>query len=190
MSNKKTDKNAKDRSVKDSTMAALMRDKPRRGRPKHAVSRQSVYVALCPQDKKQMSRLGKSLPGDMSRADVPDLAVTLLTIRLESVRRAVSGRNREIPEGITDLESFRLLWDLPLSDEGCEPSWTSVRLSPQQGIELGRAHGTLNALFGSTRSDVFALALSLLVQFIDTQPINPACETMEEMRNWLISNYL
>jgi hypothetical protein len=145
----------------ENTLAALLREKPKRGRPRHAVSRQSVYVALTPQQKILLNELGECLAGDLSRADVPDLAVMLLSVRLEALRRAVADRDREMPEGITALESLYLLWDVPLPHDD-EATWTSVRLSPQQVIQLGRAQGLLHALFTANRSEVFSLGLGLL----------------------------
>ena len=79
-----------------------------------------------------MQRLAANYPKGLSRADIPDMAIRLLSSRLELLRRAVADRNREIPEGITDLDSLYLLWDLPLPTENGEPKWTSIRLSPQQ----------------------------------------------------------
>lgn len=145
----------------ESTLAALLREKPKRGRPRHAVSRQSVYVALTPQQKTLLDELGECLAGDLSRADVPDMAVMLLSVRLEALRRAVADRDREMPEGITALESLYLLWDVPLPPLA-DGGWTSVRLSPQQVIQLGRAQGLLHALFTANRSEVFSLGLGLL----------------------------
>jgi hypothetical protein len=98
----------------ESTLAALLREKPKRGRPRHAVSRQSVYVALSPEQKALVNELADCLAGDLGRADIPDMAVMLLSVRLEALRRAVSDRDREMPEGITALESVYLLWDVPL----------------------------------------------------------------------------
>ena len=45
--------------------------------------------------------------------------------------------------------------------------WTTVRLSPQHVVDLGRAQGGLGALFGASRSDVFGLSLALLRQFLE-----------------------
>jgi hypothetical protein len=152
---------------RSSTMAALLEDKPKRGRPAHSVSRQNVYVSLSLEQKEILQRLGDALPPSLNRADVPDLAVSVLSARLEALRQAVAGRNREIPEGVTDLESLYLLWDLPLPPRVQERKWTSIRLSPQEVIELGRAHGTLNAAFGVNRSQTFTLALTLFAQFLE-----------------------
>ena len=97
---------------KVSTLKDLLRDKPRRGRPRRMVARQNVYVALRPEQKQLMDALGERLPDGLGRPDVPDVAVSVLTARLEALRSAVAGRTREIPEGVTDLESLFLLWDL------------------------------------------------------------------------------
>jgi hypothetical protein len=169
---------------KDNTLAALLREKPKRGRPPRAVSRQNVYVALTKSQKQQMKVLAKALPAGLIRADIPDMAVNLLSIRLERLRQAVSGRNREMPEGIVALDSLYLLWDLPL-DKGEEAKWTSIRLSPQQVIALGRVHGILNALFGATRSEVFSLGLSLLTQFISQETAEESYHSVEEMAEWM-----
>lgn len=151
----------------ESTLAALLREKRKRGRPRHEVARQSVYVALSDAQKQRMSGLADHLPEGLSRADVPDMAVMTLAVRLNAVRRAVAGRDRELPEGITDFDSLYYLWDLrpPAPEDGSR--WTSIRLSPQQAVEFGRLQGTLNALFGANRSDVFALALSLLDDLLE-----------------------
>ncbi|MFZ0545360.1 MAG: hypothetical protein WAM60_07975 [Candidatus Promineifilaceae bacterium] len=174
---------------RDSTLAALLREKPKRGRPPRQVSRQNVYVALTKTQRQEIKMLAQLLPDTLSRADLPDMAVNLLSIRMEALRRAVSGRNREIPEGITDLDSMRLLWDLPLHEEE-EARWTSIRLSPQEVISLGRVHGTLNALFGATRSEVFDLALSLLIQFLNGEMAGKTYHTLEEMNGWMNRIYL
>lgn len=174
----------------DSTLAALLREKPKRGRPRHAVSRQNVYVELTPATKQLFKALVAYLPAELKRADLPDLAVSVLTARLESLRRAVAGRNREIPEGITDLESLYLLWDLLLPPHGVTRSWTSIRLSPQQSIELGRAHGTFNAIFGSNRSDTFELALGLLQQFLEAGNFQNESLTLLEMQHRINESYL
>jgi hypothetical protein len=183
---------------KDNTLAALMREKPKRGRPPRAVSRQNVYVALTKEQKQQMKMLAKALPDGLVRADIPDMAVNLLSLRLEQLRQAVSGRNREMPEGIVALDSLYLLWDLPLEQSGGTPltaesagnsadpgprlgeaKWTSIRLSPQQVISLGRVHGILNALFGATRSEVFSLGLALLTQYINNEMGDQNFESIE-----------
>jgi hypothetical protein len=118
------------------------------------------------------------------------MAVHLMAMRLELLRRAVADRNREIPEGITDLDSLYLLWDLPLSRDNSEPKWTSIRLSPQQAIELGRAHGTLKVLFGTSRSQVFALSLALLTQFIQVEMAGKHFSSLEEVYDWIARVYL
>jgi hypothetical protein len=166
-------------SKKDNTLAALLKDKPKRGRPPRQVSRQNVYVALSKTQRRQITEMVKLLPEGSSRADIPDMAVNLFSIRMELLREAVSGRNREIPEGITDLDSLYLLWDLPLHEEE-EVKWTSIRLSPQQVISLGRVNGILKALFGATRSEVFGLALALLDQFLH-QELTGSPKSVEEI---------
>lgn len=176
-----------EKSPRESTLAALLREKPKRGRPPRAVSRQNVYVALTDYEKEMMDALAESLPANFARADIPDLAITVLTSRLEALRQAVSGRNREIPEGVTDLESLYLLWDLslPPKQAPAQRKWTSIRLSPQPSIELGRIHGTLNAVFNANRSDTFSLALALFGQFVtDVLPTfeQPEELSLEEMR--------
>lgn len=167
---------------KASTMAALLEEKPKRGRPRHAVSRQNVYVALRPEEKLLMKQLVDYLPNGLKRADLADLAVTALTARLEALRRAVAGRSREIPEGVTDLESLYLLWDLPLPPKDIEEKWTSIRVSPQQVIELGRENGALNAAFGASRSQTFSLALALLAQYLERGSIKETDMTLAEIR--------
>lgn len=179
------------RSPKESTLAALLRDRPRRGRPPREVSRQNVYVALSKGQKELFGALAARLPRGIVRADIPDLAVMVLSTRMEGLRRATSGRTREIPEGITDLESLYLLWDLPPSkDNKDEKRWTSIRVSPQQAIDLGRVHGTLNVLFGATRSDVFALALEMLDQFVAEDFAGEEVESLAEMRDKIVRVYL
>jgi len=181
---------ARDRAdeQKVSTLKDLLRDKPRRGRPRRMVARQNVYVALRPEQKRLMDTLGARLPLGLARPDVPDVAVSVLTARLEALRSAVAGRTREIPEGVTDLESLFLLWDLapPLPETAGAPErWTSIRLSPQQALELGRAHGTLNAAFGAGRSEVFGLALALLAQFLERYPLAGAEMDLGEVREMI-----
>jgi hypothetical protein len=179
------------RSQKESTLAALLREKPRRGRPPREVSRQNVYVALSDVQKKKVSGLAKKLPAGFARADIPDLAMMVLSTRMEGLRRAVAGRTRDIPEGITDLESLYLLWDVHMpKNEDVEQRWTSIRVSPQQAIDLGRIHGTLNVLFGATRSDVFALALELLRSYIENDLGNAAVKSLAEMRGRIADHYL
>ena len=187
---KKKDKPEEEAVQRPSTLAALLKDKPKRGRPLHNVSRQNVYVALAKSQKKQMKQLAGLLAEEIGRADIPDLSISVLSARLEALRRAVADRNREMPEGITDLESLYLLWDLPLPNSNeKEPSWTSIRVSPQQVIELGRAHGTLNAVFGANRSQTFSLALSLLEQLIEDHPLIRQYTTVEELRKRMIELY-
>jgi hypothetical protein len=178
----------KKKKHKASTLAALLEEKPRRGRPPHAVSRQNIYVALNPGQKEQMDQLAPLLPESLSRADLADLAITTLTARLEALRRAVSDRNREIPEGITDFESLYLFWDMSIPEDE-KGKWTSIRVSPQQAIELGRAHGTLNAIFGANRSQTFSLALALLDQFLHTKSL-PKRMTLEQARQRINRVYL
>ena len=173
-------------NYESSTMAALLEEKPKRGRPRHAVSRQNVYVALRPEEKSLMKQLVDYLPSSLKRADLADLAVTALTARLDALRRAVAGRSREIPEGVTDLESLYLLWDLPLPPVGSEEKWTSMRVSPQQVIELGRAHGALNAAFGASRSQTFSLALSLLEQYLTQDSMRDVDLTLAEVRRQMM----
>ncbi len=179
------------RSQKESTLAALLRDKPRRGRPPREVSRQNVYVALSETQKKKVSALAVKLPPGFARADIPDMAMMVLSTRMEGLRRAVAGRTRDIPEGITDLESLYLLWDvrMPKIRDG-EARWTSIRVSPQQAIDLGRIHGTLNVLFGATRSDVFTLALELLRSFIENDFDEQQVESLADMRERIADHYL
>lgn len=174
----------------ESTIAALLKEKKRRGRPRKKVSRRNVYVALSPKEKQQMQDLADRMPDELNRADVPDIAISLLSARLEVLRRAVADRNREIPEGITDLESLYLLWDLPLPNGGGEYGWTSIRLSPQQAIELGRAHGLLKVLFGVNRSQVFSLSLALLEQFVENELTDKRYSTVHEVDEWIARIYL
>ena len=174
---------------KDSTLAALLKEKPKRGRPRRDVSRQNVYVALTVAEKSHMRNLSKEMPKSITRADVPDLAVTILSARLEAMRRAVADRNREIPEGVTDFDSLYLLWDMPIPDSDEERKWTSIRLSPQEAIELGRVQGALNAAFGATRSDTFSLGLALLTQYLEDHTLS-ADFSLSDVRNQIISIYL
>lgn len=175
---------------KPSTIAALLEDKPKRGRPRRAVSRKNVYVALSQEQKKEMKSLSRELPDGLARSDIPDMAVNLMTTRLELLRKAVSDRNREIPEGITDMDSLYLLWDLPLPGEEDDAKWTSVRLSPQQAIDLGRAHGTLKALFGANRSQVFGLSLALLSQFLREELVDKQYGSLADVDAWVTRIYL
>lgn len=178
------------RKQKDSTLAALLKEKRGRGRPPRPVSRQNVYVALTAEQKKHITELSQCVSESVVRADVPDLAIVVLSTRLEGLRRAVAGRTREIPEGITDLESLYLLWDLPLPPPEAEASWTSIRVSPQQAIDLGRAHGTLNVLFGATRSEVFALALALLDYFIRNDIPEEDYDSLNDLQKTITDVYL
>lgn len=175
---------------RDSTLAALLRDKPKRGRPRREVSRESVYIELSEEQKERMSEMAGQLPEAFARADIADLAIMVLAARLEALRRAVAGRTREIPEGITDLDSLYLLWDLPSPEDEGDARWTSVRVSPQQAIELGRAHGTLNVLFGATRSEVFGLGLSLLEGFIEHDLVDDEIASLLEMKECITDLYL
>jgi hypothetical protein len=175
---------------RDSTLAALLEDKPRRGRPRRPISRHNVYVALTDDQKRQMNELARELPDGFSRADVPDIAIFLLSARLEILRRAVSDRNREIPEGITDLDSLYLLWDLSLPTTSDELRWTSIRVSPQQSIELGRVHGILNALFGVNRSEVFILSLALLANSLRGELASKEFRSLRELREEIEQIYL
>ena len=104
--------------------------------------------------------------------------------------RDIYGRDREIPEGITDLDSLYLLWDLPLPEDEDETKWTSVRLSPQQAIDLGRAHGILKALFGVNRSQVFGLSLALLSQFIREELADKRYSSIADVNGWATRIYL
>ncbi len=233
MKSERAKERPKDKAAPDepkvSTLKDLLRDKPKRGRPRRMVARQNVYVALRPDQKALMAELGERLPDGLGRPDVPDLAVSVLTARLEALRSAVAGRTREIPEGVTDLESLYLLWDVvpptealtadrrpptaagnqttgdkrpiaegrqpdresDLAAVGGRPSavgterWTSIRLSPQQALELGRAHGTLNAAFGAGRSEVFGLALALLAQFLERHPLAGAELSLANVREMI-----
>lgn len=178
------------RKQKDSTLAALLKEKRGRGRPPRSVSRQNVYVALTDKQKRQITELGQRLPEEFVRADVPDLAIVVLSTRLEGLRRAVAGRTREIPEGITDLESLYLLWDLSLPSLNAEANWTSIRVSPQQAIDLGRVHGTLNVLFGATRSEVFTLALALLDYFVSNDLPEGDYHAPSELQKTITDIYL
>lgn len=175
---------------KESTIAALLEEKPKRGRPRRQVSRQNVYVSLSEEQKKHLQKLASGFPNGLSRADIPDMAIGLLATRLELLRRAVADRNREIPEGITDLDSLYLLWDLKLPAENSESKWTSIRLSPQRVIELGRTHGILNALFGANRSQVFGLGLALLEQFFQGDLSDKRYNSLQDVDEWVTRIYL
>lgn len=175
---------------KASTIAALLEEKPKRGRPRRPVSRKNVYIALSSGQKQQTEAMSRVFPNGLSRADIPDMAITLLAARMDLLRRAVAGRDREIPEGITDFDSLYLLWDLPLPAKEAEPKWTSIRVSPQQTIDLGRVHGVLNAMFGASRSDVYGLGLSLLEQFFDGDLAGKKYHSLEEVQRWIGRIYL
>lgn len=180
---------SKESKKRANTLAALLKEKPKRGRPPRAISRQNVYVSLSDQQKKRMKRLADCLPLGLSRADIPDLAITALSARLEALHRAVSDRSREIPEGVTDMESLYLLWDLPLPASDSDQKWTSIRVSPQQAIELGRVHGTLNAAFGASRSETFHLALALITQFLEERKVRSHSMTLEDLRKKILDVY-
>jgi hypothetical protein len=176
---------------KDSTLAALLREKPKRGRPRSKVSRQSVYVALSAEQKERFSTLVAQLPDTFSRADVPDTAIALLSSRFEGLRTAMADRDRELPEGVTDLQSLYYLWDIPIPQPPANTKWTSIRLSPQQVVQFGRLQGTLNALFGANRSQVFALALDLLSYYLRDNEVTgqswsgvPDFETFLAQKGW------
>ena len=180
----------KENKQRSSTLAALLKEKPKRGRPRRDVDRQNVYVALTRQQKETMKRLANQLAPHIVRADIPDLAITALAARMEALRRAVADRNREMPEGVTDLESLYLLWDLSIPPKYDEEKWTSLRVSPQQAIELGRLQGTLNAIFGSNRSDTFTLGLILLEQVIEDYELYKEGLVLEDLRRKINSIYL
>lgn len=173
---------------RDDTFAALTREKAKRGRPKSAIPRQSVYVALTKLQKQRISELAKQLPPGIKRADIPDMCVMTLSTRMEQIRRAVSGRDRELPEGITDIESLYFLWDLQLPDRNPDVTWTSVRLSPQQVLAFGRLQGTFKALFGATRSEVFTLAMGVLDDAVSAE-IYPYAD-LDEYGAYLTNTYL
>jgi len=166
-----------------STLAALLEEKPKRGRPPRNVSRQNIYVALSGVQKEGMSQLAARLPKGLVRADLPDLAISFLAAQLEGLRRDVADRDREIPEGVTDLESLYLLWDLPLPANPNSSKWTSIRVSPQQAIQFGRAYGILNAVFGANRSEVFSLGLALLTQFLTGAPLHTSQMSLGELHD-------
>lgn len=175
---------------KTSTIAALLEEKPKRGRPRRPVSRQNVYVSLTQEQKQLIQSMADGLSEGLVRADIPDMAINLLSVRLEVLRQAVADRDREIPEGITDLESLYLLWDLPLPSENGESKWTSIRLSPQRVIELGRARGVLNALFGVNRSQVFSLSLVLFNHFLNNDQASKQANSLNDIIELISSIYL
>jgi len=138
-----------------------------------------------------MAGLAGQLPAGISRADIPDLAITILAARLENLRRSVADRDREMPEGITDLDSLYLLWDSPLPPDATDGKWTTIRLAPQQAIELGRAQGVLHALFGASRSDVFALGLTLLANFVAEKSFKSwPGGSLFDLQEWMTRIYL
>ena len=153
-------------SEQQSTISALLKEKPGRGRPRHAVPRETVYVELAKADKARMKVMSGKMPAAFSKADIPDIAIFILSTRFEGLRRTVADRDRQLPEGIIDLASLYLLWDLPLPPKKEIYKWTSIRLSPQQVEQLGRTHGGLKARFGVGRSQVFLLGLALCEQFL------------------------
>lgn len=167
------------RKRNDSTLAALLRDKPKRGRPKRSVSRESFYVALSEEQKAALGHLGEMLPGTVGRADVADVAITLLQVRYDELRQAMADRDRELPEGITDIDALYYFWDLPVPDEA-STRWTSVRIAPQSAVDFGRIHGGLKALFGANRSQVFSLALALLGRWLES-PVPAEFETLDAL---------
>lgn len=179
-------RSGKDKLIKKNTLAALLKEKPRRGRPKHAVSRKSVYVALSQIEKQLLGDLAAKTPDAIKRSDIPDMAILLLRHKLDIVRRAVAERSRELPEGITDLESLYYLWDLPVTTVESEKKWTSIRLSPAWAVEFGRLQGTFNVLFGTNRSDVFALAIVLLDQY--TSQITDDYNNLIEFQQILVAS--
>lgn len=184
------DKKRSSKERSNSTLAALLEEKPKRGRPKRAIPRQSVYVALTVAQKQQISELAGQLPEPISRADLPDMAIILLTARVEALRQAVADRERAMPEGVRDVESLYYLWDLPLPDYEQESKWTSIRLSPQQVVQFGRLQGTFNALFGANRSQVFALALALLQQYAESEPPAAGLNSLSEFEAQIDRTYL
>jgi hypothetical protein len=175
---------------KKSTLAALLEGKPKRGRPPRAVSRRNIYVELTKEQKKQTAQIARMSSDGLKRADIPDLAVNLLNIRLALLRREVADRDREIPEGVTDLDSLYLLWDLPLPSSTDESNWTSIRLSPQESIELGRLHGVLKAIFGVNRSQVYWLCLALFWEFFNARLEGKRVGSLPETIDWMESIYL
>jgi hypothetical protein len=175
---------------KQSTIAALLEDKPKRGRPPRAVSRKNVYVALAESQKEEILLMAANFPRGLYRSDIPDMAVNLLATRLDVLRQSVADRNRDIPEGVTDLDSLYLLWDVPLPSYKEEAKWTSIRLSPQQAVQLGRAHGALNALFGANRSAVFSLSFALLQQFLSIDLAGKQYTSLSEVDDWVTRIYL
>ncbi len=174
------------------TFRELLTDKQKRkpGRPKRPVPRQSVYVELSPEQKQQIGALGRQLP-HFGRADIPDMAVMILNTRMEAIRLAVVGRAREMPEGITDMQSLYFLWDVMPIEDSVEAKWTSIRLSPQQVDEFGALQGRFNLLFGANRSQVFTLALALLAQLVTTdEETLVSLQTQTQFLQYLNTSYL
>lgn len=172
------------------TFRELVTDKRKPGRPRHTVQRQSVYVELSPDQKIQIGDLGRRL-ARFKRSDVPDMAVMTLATRIEAIRIAVAGRAREMPEGITDMQSLYFLWDIPPVGESAESKWTSIRLSPQQVDEFGSLQGRFSLLFGANRSHVFTLALALFAQLVTLEEENlNTLTTLEQFNRFLTDNYL
>ena len=176
-----------------STISALLKEKPKPGRPRHAVSRQTVYVELTDEQKQMTRMIAEKLPATLHRADIPDLAITLLTANLDHLKQTMAGREREMPEGVVDLISLYLLWDLIPPNPDISSKWTSIRLSPRQAIQLGRIHGELNALFGATRSEIYNLALIFLNHLIKNKQILVPLSaelTLDDLKIQLEQNYL
>lgn len=174
------------------TFRELLTDKHKRrpGRPYRAVPRQSVYVELSTDQKQQIGTIGRQLI-HFTRADVPDMAVMILNMRMEAIRLAVVGRSREMPEGITDMQSLYFLWDVAPVESMMMTKWTSIRLSPQQVDEFGALQGRFNLLFGANRSQVFTLALALLTQLVakDEKTVVTIL-TIDQFLQYLAMNYL
>ena len=118
----------------------------------------------------------------LARADLADLAITMLNGAPGSA--AARGR-RSQPRDPRGGHRYGLSLSAvgsATAAEGREEKWTSVRVSPQQVIELGRAHGTLNAAFGASRSDTFSLGLVLLDRYMSAGDFQDSDLTLEEMR--------
>lgn len=179
-------------TLQDSTLAALLRDKPRRGRPQRSIPRQTVYVALSDAQKELLGQLAVDLSPIFERSDVPDLAVMVLSARVDALRRAVSDRSAEVPEGVTDLKALYYLWDLPMQIEEETLRWTSVRLGPAQVVAFGRLQGMFNALFGSNRSQVFGLAIAALERCIhhDLPEVGTIIDDFDSFEGVLTQIYL
>lgn len=126
---------------------------------RHAVSRQSVYVALSPEQKALVNELADCLAGDLGRADISQYGRHVGAVG--SVAPGCFGSEQEDAErdcpgiGLFVVGcAFAAPWPMAVG--------TSIRLSPQQVIQLGRAQGLLHALFNANRSEVFSLGLGLL----------------------------